>query len=284
MSQDRVGAHGPPPREALRRDYGGRYRVASGARVYYEEWGSGPTLVCLHGLGGGAHFFATLATALQDRCRTIALDFPGAGFSPPLPRFSFETLADIVTELVATTAAPAQCVIGHSMGTIVALEAFRRVPDLARGFIAVGGLSDPLPGARARLTARAQAIRRSGMTGLGPSVAAANLSPQTIARRPELASLFSRLFELQPPDGYIATAEGLASWEARQPPALDGVRCLAITGEHDLYAPPHAVRAFATTLRAGTQVEIVPDAAHLPFIEQPAAFAGIVRRFVEDLQ
>ena len=101
----------------------GRYSIAGGTRVYVEEWGSGPVLVCLHGLGGGAHFFATLGTALQDRYRTIAPDLPGAGFSPPLSQFSFDALADVVVDLVERTGGCAQAIVGHSMGTIVALEA-----------------------------------------------------------------------------------------------------------------------------------------------------------------
>lgn len=260
-----------------------RHAVLCGTRVNIEERGEGPTLVCLHGLGGGVHFFAALAAALQDRYHTIALDFPGAGFSPPLPRFSFDALADIVVELAASETAPILCLLGHSMGTIVALEALRRSPGLARGFIAVGGLSDPLPGARSRIAARAEEIKRNGMAGLGNSVAAANLCAETLERRPELAALFSRVFELQPADGYVATADALASWTARQPPPLDNVRCLTITGEHDLYAPPDAVREFARTLPAGTDVLVVPHAAHLPFLEQPAAFAGIVSRFLDRL-
>jgi 3-oxoadipate enol-lactonase len=261
----------------------GRHWIARGTRVYIEEWGSGPTLVCLHGLGGGAHFFSTLGAALKHRFRTIALDFPGAGFSPPLPRCSFDAFAEIVVELIAKTGSPAQCVIGHSMGTIVALEAFRRVPALARGFIAVGGLSDPLPEARTRIAARAQEIRRNGMAGLGASVASANLSARTVDRRPELAALFARLFELQSPDGYVATSECLAAWESRQAPPLDAVRCLAVTGEHDLYAPPVAVRAFAATLPSGTDVQIVAGASHLPFLERPATFAATVSNFLETL-
>jgi pimeloyl-ACP methyl ester carboxylesterase len=257
--------------------------VLCGSRVNIEERGEGPTLLCLHGLGGGVHFFAALAARLQDRYRTIALDFPGAGFSPPLPHFSFDALADIVVELAVREGAPILCLIGHSMGTIVALEALRRSPSLALGFIAVGGLSDPLPGARSRIAARAQEIRRNGMAGLGDSVAATNLSPETIEHRPELAALFSRVFELQPADGYIATADALASWTARQPPPLDNVRCLAVTGEHDLYAPPDAVRKFAGTLSPGTDVQVVPHAAHLPFLEQPDAFAGIISRFLDEI-
>jgi 3-oxoadipate enol-lactonase len=257
--------------------------MVGGARVYCEAWGSGPALVCLHGLGGGAHFFAALGAALQDRYCTIALDFPGAGFSPPLPSFSLDALAEIVVELVAGEGAPALCLVGHSMGTIVALEAFRRSPGLAHGFIAVGGLSDPLPGARSRIAARAQEIRRNGMSGLGDQVAAANLSRETIEQRPGLAALFARLFELQPPEGYVTTADALASWTARQPPPLGRVRCLAVTGEHDLYAPPDAVREFAKTLPAETGVEVVPHAAHLPFLEQPPAFAALVGRFLDTI-
>jgi 3-oxoadipate enol-lactonase len=260
-----------------------RYAVLCGHRVYVEETGQGPSVVCLHGLGGGAHFFAPLGAALRDRYRTIALDFPGAGFSPPLTHFSFDALADLVVELVASDGAPAACLIGHSMGTIVALEAFRRSPTLAHSFISVGGIAEPLPGARSRIAARAQDIRGHGMIGLGNSVAAANLCRETIERRPDLTALFARLFELQPPEGYLATAEALATWTARPMPPLDGVPCLAITGEHDLYAPPDAVRAFAATLPAGTDVRVIADAAHLPFLEQPAAFASVISHFLQSL-
>ena len=254
--------------------------VLKGARLHVEEWGSGPALLCLHGLGGGAHFFAALGTALQDRYRTIAPDFPGAGFSPSLSQFSFDALADVVVDLVERTGGCAQAIIGHSMGTIVALEAFRRAPGAALGFIAVGGLSDPLAGARARIATRARQIRRNGLSGLGATVASANLSRETLDRQPGLAALFARLFETQSAAGYLATAEALAQWDARQPPPLEGVRCLAVTGEQDLYAPPEAMRAFATTLPPGTEVEVIPGAAHLPFLEQPAAFAAVVSRFL----
>jgi len=262
----------------------GYEKVLCGTPIHVEERGEGPIVLCLHGLGGGAHFFAVLGSALGDRYRTIALDFPGAGFSPPLARFSFDTLADIVVQVAAGERPPILCLIGHSMGTIIALEALRRSPGLTHGFIAVGGLSDPLPGARSRIAMRVEEIRQNGMAGLGDAVAAANLCRDTIEYSPGLAALLSRLFESQSPDGYMATAAALASWTARQPPSLNTVRCLAVTGEHDLYAPPGAVREFVKMLPAGTGIEVMPRAAHLPFLEQPASFSRIVRSFLEDLQ
>jgi pimeloyl-ACP methyl ester carboxylesterase len=258
-------------------------KVLCGTPIHVEEQGDGPVLLCLHGLGGGAHFFSVLGTALADGYRSIALDFPGAGFSPPLARFSFDMLADIVVQLMTSEGSPILCLLGHSMGTIIALEALRRSPDAASGLIAVGGLSNPLAGARSRIAKRVEQIRHSGMRGLGDDVAAANLCRATIESRPGLVALFSQLFELQSPEGYIATAEALASWTARPMPPLEGVRCLAVTGEHDLYAPPVAVREFARTLPSGTDVLVMPGAAHLPFLEQPTAFAALVRQFLGTL-
>jgi len=65
-------------------------------------------------------------------------------------------------------------------------------------------------------------------------------------------------------------------------PPLDGVKCLAITGEEDRYAPPDAVRKFADQLPEGTRVEVMRDCGHLPFLEQPEAFAEIVERFLDE--
>jgi pimeloyl-ACP methyl ester carboxylesterase len=260
----------------------GRHATLAGARVYVEEWGRGPTLLCLHGLGGGSYFFGGLGAALAGSYRTLALDFPGSGVSPALPLFSFDALAEIVVDLAAHETGPVLCVLGHSMGTIVALEAFRRQRHLARGFIAVGGLSEPLPSARSRIAERAEAIRRSGMTGLGGAVAAANFSRATLDDRPELVTLFARLFETQPPGGYVGAAEALARWTSREPPPLKDVRCLAMTGEEDLYAPPDAAGAFARTLPVGTRLEILPGCAHLPFLEQPRACATIIERFLAE--
>jgi 3-oxoadipate enol-lactonase len=262
----------------------GRRETLAGSCVYVEEWGHGPTLLCLHGLGGGGYFFGGLGAALAGRYRTLALDFPGSGFSPVPSGFSFDALAEIVVDLATREAEPILCLLGHSMGTIVALEAIRRNPRLAPGFIAVGGLSEPLPGARSRIATRAEAIRRGGMTGLGAEVAAANFSRATLDERPELAALFARLFELQPPEGYVATAEALARWAAKSPPPLEGVHCLVITGDEDRYAPPDAAAAFARTLPATTHLDILPNCAHLPFLEQPHACAAIVERFLDDIR
>lgn len=251
---------------------------AAGVTVRLEEWGKGPTVICLHGLGTGASVFSALGQLLANDHHIVALDLPGSGLSRLPPAFSFDLLAEVVVSVARALEIPRVGLIGHSMGTIIALEAIRRAPGLVAGFLAVGGLPEALPDARARIASRVEAIRREGMIGLGAGVAAANVSARTARERPDAAGLIARLFEMQPIDGYLATADALTTWTRRPLPPLDGVWCGAVTGEEDRYAPPHAVREFARTLPSDF-VEVIDGCGHLPFLEDPAGFAAIVRAF-----
>jgi len=276
-----------------------RFVDAGGTRVYLEEWGAAeaaeaPVLLCLHGLGGGTHFFGALGAslALAGHCRTIAIDQPGSGLSPLTGAFSFDAVADLVVTLAKGELARELAgehpiyLLGHSMGTILALEVIRRAPDLAAGLIVVGGLPEPLPGARTRIRDRAGMIRQRGrglaLAGIGSEVVTANFSKRSQIERPELTALFAKLFDRQDPVAYASTADALASWNARELPPLEHVPCLVITGEEDRYAPPDAIQSFARALPPPprTRIEIMPDCGHLPFLEQPAAFAAIVSSFL----
>lgn len=261
------------------------------AQLYLEAWGAAeaPVLLCLHGLGGGTHFFGALGVHLSGQCRTVAVDLPGSGLSPrlgagPLSAFSFDAMADLLVSLARAehVRAPAVCLLGHSMGAILALEMIRRAPKLALALIVVGGLPEALPQARRRLHDRIAAIRERGIATVSPDVVAANFSTRSQAERPELTACFAKLFAGQDADAYTDTAGALAAWTARELPPLGRVPCLAMTGEEDRYAPPDAIRAFARTLPPGTQVEIIRDCGHLPFLEQPAAFATIVSAFLRE--
>jgi pimeloyl-ACP methyl ester carboxylesterase len=238
-------------------------------------------VLCLHGLGGGAQFFSGLGPELADLWRVADVDLPGSGFDPSRAPFSFDAAADSIVEWIRRDGAGRCCLVGHSLGTIVSLEVMRRAPDLVSGFIAVGGLPEPRPDARARIAARSDYVRQHGLTGLGDGVAVANMSRRTCEERPEIVGLFGRLFELQNASAYAAMADALAGWTARSLPPLGDVPCLVVTGDEDTYAPPDAVRAFASTLPAGTRVEVLRDCAHLPFLERPDRCAAVFARALE---
>lgn len=260
------------------------------ARLYLEAWGSpgAPVLLCLHGLGGGTHFFGALGIHLAGQYRTIAIDLPGSGLSPrlagPLPAFSFDAVADLLVALAHTEVAraPAVCLLGHSMGTILALEMIRRSPELAAGLIVVGGLPEALPPARSRIGDRMADIGERGIAAVSADAVAANFSRRSQTERPELTACFAKLFAGQDAASYTDAASALVAWTARELPPLDRLSCLVVTGEEDRYAPPDAIRAFARAFPAGSRVEIMRDCGHLPFLERPADFAAIVSAFLRE--
>src|SRR5436305_1290591 len=126
--------------------------------LHCDEYGEPalPALLCIHGLGGGGYFFTSLARSLQDRYHVLCPDMPGSGFSarPPEP-ISLDYLADVVVDLIQRKTSNPVALLGHSMGTIIALKIYARLRHRVKQLIFVGGLSTPLPEAQARLRDRA---------------------------------------------------------------------------------------------------------------------------------
>ena len=97
------------------------------SKVVINEVGKGPTIICLHGLGGGGYFFSDLAESLKDSFRVIAFDMPGLGTNrSAVEEFSIEQCVTFLLELLDSEFDEPVSLLGHSMGTIVALKAYEQ--------------------------------------------------------------------------------------------------------------------------------------------------------------
>jgi pimeloyl-ACP methyl ester carboxylesterase len=250
--------------------------------IYAEAAGDGVPLLAVHGLGGGAHFFGGLAKRLCDACRVVSVDLPGtgrsarAGGSPTMDSWARDLGSFVSAEIGEPVV-----LIGHSMGTMVALHAWRAWPDLIRGLIFVGGLPRVRPVIRERLSTRQHALSgASDLASWGPRVSPGNFSSTTLQHQPEVVALFERLFEAQPVEQYTHCLRILLETDATALAHTIFVPALAITGVDDQYAPPDAVQEFARSIPSACEVKILDNAGHLPFLEQPDAFAALVKSFV----
>ena len=89
-------------------------------------------------------------------------------------------------------------VLGHSMGTIIGLEAWARWPERIRAAIFVGGLPRVAPHIRERLSERVRALAgATDLDGWGTRVSPGVFAASTFVDRPEVVAAFERLFELQ---------------------------------------------------------------------------------------
>src|SRR3954451_12604710 len=121
------------------------FTLDNGDRMYVDECGGGaavdpditdrrPGLVALHGLGGGGYFFAGVGRSQAARGRrVICPDLPGSGLSSRGDRpVTVDRCADAGFELIELQPAPASgepiTLMGHSMGTIIALNVYARIP------------------------------------------------------------------------------------------------------------------------------------------------------------
>src|SRR5437868_8386936 len=101
--------------------------AATGGREFDR---SQPTVVLLHGAG-----FDHTAWALHDRWfahhgfSVLAPDLPGHGRSAGAPLKTIAEMADWTAALIAAAGAAKARFVGHSMGSLVALETAARHPD-----------------------------------------------------------------------------------------------------------------------------------------------------------
>ena len=100
----------------------------NGAEIYYEERGSGPPLLLVHGTGAHADLWTPVIDGLSRTHRVIAYDRRGfARSSPDRARFA-DHARDAAALLRALDATPAT-IVGWSGGGVVALDLAAADPD-----------------------------------------------------------------------------------------------------------------------------------------------------------
>jgi pimeloyl-ACP methyl ester carboxylesterase len=81
---------------------------------------------------------------LTHHCALLAPDLPGFGRSSrPRRRLGIAEQADVLAELISTTALRRPTVLGHSIGAQIAASLVVRHPDLVERLVVVGPTGDP---------------------------------------------------------------------------------------------------------------------------------------------
>ena len=103
--------------------------------IVFVKVGTGPeTILCLHGNSSSASAFHPIAEHLSAGRTIYMIDLPGHGRSSGHEQFqqffSFQGLRTVIVEFLAATKIRPTCVIGHSMGGHVAVQAISEIPSL----------------------------------------------------------------------------------------------------------------------------------------------------------
>lgn len=134
---------GPAPTAltAQNRDGQSQFAMLDGARVHYQSWGKGnEALVLIHGWTCNLDNWRDQIPDLSQRARVVALDLPGHGQSDkPEVTYSMDYFARAVRAVMAAAEIQRAVLVGHSMGTPIARQFYRKYPNQTLGIVIVDG-------------------------------------------------------------------------------------------------------------------------------------------------
>jgi pimeloyl-ACP methyl ester carboxylesterase len=249
--------------------------------VAYDERGEGQPLVLLP---SGAHDhrdFDELRARLPERFRSIALDWPAHGASPPGEGpASAMRFADVAEQLVEQLAPEGAVVVGNSVGGFSAARLAIRRPELVKGLVIVdgGGFGGRPLYVRAfcALMAKPWFLRR-----IYPAFSARYMRSRTVADR---RARDVGVATTRKDPGLRAVAELWSSFaspehDVRVDAASITAPTLVIWGRRDPVIPLRLGKQAAATI-PGAQL-VVLDTGHVPHTSDPEGFAGHLVPFAD---
>ncbi|MCL4745982.1 MAG: alpha/beta hydrolase [Burkholderiaceae bacterium] len=243
-----------------------------------------PVLVFIHGAQHDHSVWGLQTRYLAHHgFSVLAPDLPGHGRSAGAPRTTIDAMAGWILSLLAAARAPRAALIGHSMGSLVALEAAGRAPDSVSRLVLVATaapmtVSDALLAAARddeqaafemiNLWSHSGITHRPGSPGPGFSPFVANL----------------RLMQRQRP-GVLHNDFSTCNSYTRALQRAAALRCPVqfILGGGDAMTPPKAARALIAACR-DAQVVTIPGAGHNSMAERPDLVLDALRGFLSPLK
>lgn len=253
-------------------------------RVAYSVAGEGPPLVLLHGGMDDSRSWRWQQEGLADEFTVISWDAPGCGQSPDPPEsWRMADYAGCLASLLRTIGVDRAHVLGLSWGSSLALELYRRHPEVPRSLLlasAYAGWAGSLP--PGEVAKRLESVLAAadlpqdellqGWPGLLTTAASTELAK-------ELASIWADNGGMAHPAGYRAMAYSMAEADLRDVLPSIRVPTLLLHGELDERAPGPVAADLHASIPTSTLV-VIPGVGHTCNAEAPEEFNSQVRQFI----
>ncbi len=258
----------------------------------FSALGSGPTVLMLHGIGGGHLAFAPqMETLASAGYRAVAWDAPGYGRSAPIEPYTFKGLADACAALIAQLrCSEAPTLVGHSMGGMVAQELVARRPELVGRLVLCGtsaSFGRKPDGQVAQAWCDEFVAQRMQPLDAGQTMGqiAARLVPQMIgpAALPEGVRLAEQCMAQVPPATYRRAVQALVTFDRQAALSAVAVPTLLIAGEFDRNASVANMNRMRESI-AGARLVEMKGVGHLMNLEAPDDFDAHVLDFLAESQ
>ena len=235
-----------------------------------------PVVVFVHGAQHDHSVWALQSRYLAHHGRAVlAVDLPAHGRSAGPALASVEAMADWILALLAAVGTSRASLVGHSMGSLIALETAARGGPVAIDAIALVATAYPMQVSDALLAAtrddEARAIEMISLWSL--DTAHGGYSQKPSAPGPGFSIMAGGRQLMRRQEAGVLNADFVACNAYRNgEAAAAAVRCpsLFVLGRNDAMTAARSGRALAATV-AGAQVVELPHVGHFVMAEAPDA-------------
>src|SRR5687768_16466512 len=252
------------------------YTKLDGTRIHYKSYGKGrEALFLIHGWTCNLDFWRDQIPDLSKRNRVVAIDLPGHGQSDkPQLAYSMDLFACAVDAVMRDAHVERAVLVGHSMGTPIARQFYRKYPQKTLAIVNVDGPFSPfdknmIGGLLAGV--RGPSCKEVGKQAFG-AMAGRNVSPELKER---IRSAF-----LNPPQHVVVRAmEGMADESIWGQDKIN-VPVLAIMARATVFWPPDTEQIFRS-IAPNLDFQMWDGVGHFLMMEKPRQFNDAVLAFLD---
>ncbi|KAF4150830.1 hypothetical protein CNMCM8927_003683 [Aspergillus lentulus] len=203
---------------------------------------------------------------------------------------TIDVLASDIIALLDALRIPQATLIGVSLGGVTVLNTALLYPSRVTRFIACDtNSSAPESNRKAWTDRHAMAASEGAVSAdtqepiIGDKLAEATTRrwfvPETYETQPEVAARVKEVVRTNSLEGFHKGMQALCAYDVRERMASARVPGLFVAGAGDGVLP-QTMQKMAADLNGGAELKIIPQAGHLPMVEQPQAFTEVVNSFL----
>lgn len=258
------------------------FATVNGIKLNYEIQGTGPRVLFIHGIGADLkHPISVFNTAMPKYFTVLAFDPRGLGESDkPETSCTMADLADDAAGLASELGWDSYCVLGASMGGMVAQELVLRHPAAVKRLVlgVTNGGGTPEQSGRQLIDKLDQlsVIEKLKLSDLRHDEAWADANPDLVKQFEEQSELGSAALHANADisRGYHHQVEAVMKHDTFDRLPQISVPTLVFAGRYDGSNPPEVTRRFADQI-PGARYELL-DSGHGDWYFDPAAWQMII--------
>ncbi|WP_423195174.1 MULTISPECIES: 3-oxoadipate enol-lactonase [unclassified Cupriavidus] len=265
-SPSQPAPHGSAP-EATRRVHVGDIELQ--VRI---DGNDGPWVILVHALGANLTLWDDTARHLAARYRVVRFDLRGHGGSgAPVGAYTMTRLADDVAGVMDALGIAQAHLCGVSVGGMVGQAFAVRHGERLLSLTLVDTISHTPLSAHPMWANRIGQVEAHGMAGVADATLERWLTAPFRAAHPDEVERIRGMLLGTPEQGFVGVAQAIVEFDLVNALPRIHVPTLVVVGADDQGSPVAMSESIAQAI-PGARLVVLPDAAHLSFIEQPQRF------------